>query len=112
VCGLLHTPFSNFLSTYHPGRRLRPHLSSRAKPRGSDGSAASGGISDLSEWQRSAESKPASTGAAFAGHRNRILLRLFAAKIPRFRFAPLGMTAFWEGKKGVRKILTPFAIDS
>ena len=35
--------------------------------RGSDGSAAGGGRSDLSEWQRSARSKPASTGAATAG---------------------------------------------
>ena len=37
---------------------------------GSDGSAASGGRSDLSEWQRSARSKLASTSAASAGHRN------------------------------------------
>ena len=38
---------------------------------GSEGSAASGGRSDPSEWQRSAENKPASLGAVFAGHRNR-----------------------------------------
>ena len=39
--------------------------------RGSEGSAAGGGYSDLSEWQRSARRKPASSGAAAAGHRNR-----------------------------------------
>ena len=38
---------------------------------GSDGSAACGGRSDLSEWQRSARSKLASPSAASAGHRNR-----------------------------------------
>ena len=38
---------------------------------GSEGSAAGGGRSDPSEWQRSAGSKPASPGVASAGHRNR-----------------------------------------
>ena len=38
---------------------------------GSDGSAAGGGESDLSEWQRSARRKPALSGEAAAGHRNR-----------------------------------------
>jgi hypothetical protein len=41
-----------------------------AKEVGSEGSAAGGGRSDLSEWQRSARSKLASTSAASAGHRN------------------------------------------
>ena len=40
--------------------------------RGSDASAASGGYSELSEWQRSARCKSALSGAASAGHRNRI----------------------------------------
>ena len=43
--------------------------------KGSDGSAASGGESDLSEWQRSARSEPALPGDASAGHRNRGRLR-------------------------------------
>ena len=38
---------------------------------GSDESAAGGGVSDLSEWPRSAENKSASPDAVFAGHRNR-----------------------------------------
>ena len=41
-----------------------------AKEVGSEGSAAGGGRSDLSEWPRSARSKLASTIAASAGHRN------------------------------------------
>ena len=40
---------------------------------GSDGSAAGGGRSDLSEWPRSAENEPALSGEVFAGYRNRIL---------------------------------------
>ena len=38
---------------------------------GSEASAACGGASEPSEWQRSAECYPASPGVAFAGHRNR-----------------------------------------
>ena len=38
---------------------------------GSEGSAAGGRRSDLSEWQRSASRKPALSGEADAGHRNR-----------------------------------------
>ena len=38
---------------------------------GSDASAASGGYSELSAWQRSARREPAPTGEADAGHRNR-----------------------------------------
>ena len=41
-----------------------------AKEVGSEGSAAGGGRSDLSEWQRSARSKLALPSAASAGHRN------------------------------------------
>ena len=41
-----------------------------AKEVGSEGSAAGGGRSDLSEWQRSARSKLVVTSAASAGHRN------------------------------------------
>ena len=40
--------------------------------RGSDGSAACGGYSDLSEWQRSARDEGAPSPRTFAGHRNRI----------------------------------------
>ena len=38
---------------------------------GSDGSAACGGVSDLSEWQRSARDEAALSARTFAGHRNR-----------------------------------------
>ena len=38
---------------------------------GSDGSAAGGGRSDLSEWQRSARDEGALAQRTFAGHRNR-----------------------------------------
>ena len=38
---------------------------------GSEPSAAGGGCSEVSEWQRSARRKPAPPGAAAAGHRNR-----------------------------------------
>ncbi len=38
---------------------------------GSDGSAAGGGRSDLSEWQRSARNETALSGEVSAGHRNR-----------------------------------------
>ena len=38
---------------------------------GSDASAAGGGSSELSAWQRSARRKPALSGEAAAGHRNR-----------------------------------------
>ena len=38
---------------------------------GSDASAAGGGESELSAWQRSARRKPAVPGEAAAGHRNR-----------------------------------------
>ena len=40
-------------------------------PGGNDGSAAGGGKSDPSEWQRSARHKPALTGEVTAGYRNR-----------------------------------------
>ena len=40
-------------------------------PKGSDGSAAGGGRSDLSEWQRSARDEGALAPRTFAGHRNR-----------------------------------------
>ena len=39
---------------------------------GSDPSAAGGGKSEVSEWQRSARNEPASTGEVSAGHRNRM----------------------------------------
>ena len=39
--------------------------------KGSDGSAAGGGRSDLSEWQRSARDEGALAPRTFAGHRNR-----------------------------------------
>lgn len=39
---------------------------------GSEGNAAGGRKSDLSEWQRSAGNEPASTGEVTAGHRNRV----------------------------------------
>ena len=38
---------------------------------GSDASAAGGGSSELSAWQRSARHEPASPGEVTAGHRNR-----------------------------------------
>ena len=38
---------------------------------GSDASAAGGGRSELSAWQRSARRKPVLSGEATAGHRNR-----------------------------------------
>ena len=38
---------------------------------GSDGSAAGGRESDLSEWQWSAENEPVSSGEVFAGHHNK-----------------------------------------
>ena len=44
-------------------------------PVGSDASAAGGRISELSEWQRSAKRKPALTGEAAAGHRNRGIIK-------------------------------------
>ena len=59
---------------------------------GSEGSAAGGGRSDLSEWQRSAESEPASTGEAFAGHRNRT--KLLA---PAIKAAPLTPARTYDG---------------
>ena len=44
---------------------------------GSDGSAAGGGRSDLSEWPRSARRETVLTGEADAGHRNRTITRKF-----------------------------------
>ena len=50
-------------------------VSARKSPKkptgGSDATAASGGKRELSEWQRSARSEPASTGEVSAGYRNR-----------------------------------------
>ena len=43
--------------------------------RGSEPTAACGGRKEASEWQRSARCKPASSGAAAAGHRNRSVAR-------------------------------------
>ena len=52
------------------GQLLVANQLSVAKEVGSEGSAAGGGGSDLSEWQRSARSKLVVTSAASAGHRN------------------------------------------
>ena len=49
----------------------------RDMPAGSDGSAAGGGNSDLSEWQRSARDEGASSPRTFAGHLNRIVGGLY-----------------------------------
>ena len=54
-------------STLSSGALCLRYLSSRA----SDGSAACGGKSDLSEWQRSAMDDGALPPRTFAGHRNR-----------------------------------------
>ena len=61
----------------------------RRRRRGSEGSAAGGGTSALSEWQRSAESKSASTGAAFAGHRNRSAVNTIGHSPQPFCFAKI-----------------------
>ena len=57
---------------------------------GSDGSAAGGGRSDLSEWQRSAENEPAASGEVFAGYRNRT---------PGLSRRPKGLTVPLESPK-------------
>ena len=45
---------------------------------GCEGSAASGGRSDLSEWQRSAGDEAVMTGEETAGHRNRAMRDIVA----------------------------------
>ena len=53
-----------------PGLLLTLLCSRYLSSRRSDGSAACGRSSDLSEWQRSAENKLASSSVVFAEHRN------------------------------------------
>jgi len=79
---------------------------------GSDGSAAGGGRSDLSEWQRSADAKElrrrrqmlgtatGNCGVATRQIKNHRMAaeQCFSAKILRLRIfdAPLRMTRLWE----------------
>ena len=79
----------------------RKRLSScrRDSPVGSDGSAAGGGSSDLSEWQRSARDEGALSPRTFAGHRNRTshrhITELYKEKAPHFRVEHcVGITYF------------------
>ena len=86
----LHTFVWSFVLAL-PIFTARKQLSScrRDSPVGSDGSAACGRVSDLSEWQRSARDDGALSPRTFAGHRNRTshrhIAELYKVKAPHFR---------------------------
>ena len=116
-CAIADTPLHLFF-TPHPSK-IRDFCHLLLK--GSDGSAAGGGRSDLSEWQRSARDEGALAPRTFAGHRNRRRLLgavghypLSIIHYPLFRHSPRHLRRHPPhkcGGQGVRRVIIYYPLS-